>query len=586
MDGAPATPDIRHWRRALIQVPLHHRLGFKLTVAAIVVTFLPIALLSYLSIRAQTEDLIEVVGSGAEVFSETIRSSTHSMMLDGHQNVATRLMESVAGQKGVEKFRILNKEGQIVISSDPKERGTFVDKKAESCYACHAAGQPLTRLAMDSRTRIYRTNGHRVLAMVTPIYNEPACSNASCHVHPPEKSVLGVVDIGISLAEIDTWIARETRRTLAISALALLALAALVVLAVQRLVFRPVRSMVQATRRIGQGDLTAELPVYSPDELGLLSQSFNEMRVSLAKARSELQALADGLERQVDERTSALRSAQEVLLQSEKLASLGKLSASIAHEINNPLAGILTFARLMIRTLESGPPDEAARAACIRNLGLIRRETERCTTIVRSLLEFARARPLDRKPVDLNAALDEALSLTQHKMQLDGIELKRELAGPVIVEGDFGQLRQAFVNVLLNSTEAMPKGGTITVASRILPDDGCAEVVVTDTGDGIAAENLNRIFDPFFTTKQMGTGLGLSVVYGIIEKHGGSMKARSRVGEGTTMTMRLPLAGPEEGAAASVAPSGSAAASAATSGTATAPAATSGTAAAPAAAKA
>lgn len=513
-------------------------------------TFLPIALLAYLSIRAQTENLIGVVGSGAEVFSETIRSSTHSMMLDGHENVATRLMESVGGQKGVETFRILNKEGQIVISSNPRETGTFVDKKAESCYACHAAGQPLTRLAMDSRTRIYSTNGHRVLAMVTPIYNEPACSNASCHVHPATTSVLGVVDIGISLREIDGWIARETRRTLLISALALVALAALVQLAVQRLVFRPVRSMVQATRRIGQGDLTAVLPVYATDELGHLSQSFNDMRVSLAKARSELQELAEGLERQVDERTAALRSAQEVLLQSEKLASLGKLSASIAHEINNPLAGILTFARLMIRTLESGPPDEAARAACIRNLGLIRRETERCTTIVRSLLEFARARPLDSKPVELKAVLEEALSLTQHKMQLDGIELKRELSGSAIVDGDFGQLRQAFVNVLLNSTEAMPKGGTITVASRVLPAEGCAEVEFKDTGDGIAEENLGRIFDPFFTTKQMGTGLGLSVVYGILEKHGGSMKVRSRLGEGTTLTMRLPLTGAEAAGAA------------------------------------
>ena len=293
------------------------------------------------------------------------------------------------------------------------------------------------------------------------------------------------------------------------------------------------------------GDLTAVLPVYATDELGHLSQSFNDMRVSLAKARSELQELAEGLERQVDERTAALRSAQVVLLQSGRLASLGKLSASIAHEINNPLAGILTFARLMIRTLESGPPDEAARAACIRNLGLIRRETERCTTIVRSLLEFARARPLDSKPVDLNAVLAEALSLTQHKMQLDGIELKRELSGSAVVDGDFGQLRQAFVNVLLNSTEAMTRGGTITVASRVLPAENCAEIEFTDTGDGIAEENLGRIFDPFFTTKQMGTGLGLSVVYGILEKHGGSMKVRSRVGEGTSLTMRLPLTGPE-----------------------------------------
>jgi two-component system NtrC family sensor kinase len=383
--------------------------------------------------------------------------------------------------------------------------------------------------------------------MVTPIYNESSCSSAGCHAHPADKTVLGVVDIGISLKEIDGSIARLTRRTLVLSAVAVLALAALVAFSAQRLVFRPVARMVKATQRIARGDLTAELPAQARDEIGILARSFNEMSASLSKARSELEALADGLERQVEERTAALRSAQEVLVQSEKLASLGKLSASIAHEINNPLAGILTFARLLIRVLETGPPDDEARAVCLKNLALIQRETERCTAIVRNLLDFARVRPLDLKALDPNLALEEALSLTQHKMQLQGITPKKEVAGGAVVRADFGQLRQAFVNVLLNSCEAMPGGGTLTVTSRILSAERAVEIAVGDTGAGIAPEHLSHILDPFFTTKEKGTGLGLSVVYGIIEKHGGSMRAASRVGEGTTMTIRLPLAKEEAG---------------------------------------
>lgn len=527
-------------------IPFHQRLGFKLAMAAAGVTFLPIALLCILSIRAERQGQIALVLRGAEGFSEMIRSSTHELMLDGQQDLAYQLMRSIGRQAGVAQVRVFDKTGRIVFSTRDEEQGTSVDLKAEACYACHAETKPLARLSMASRSRVYQNGGHRVLAMVTPIYNEPACSSAACHVHPPEKSVLGVVDVGISLAQVDAGIAEQTRRTVFLSVLTLVGLAALVVAAVRRLVFRPVATMVAATRRVSEGDLSVSVPVQSVDELGILQASFNDMSASLATARSELQQLAEGLERQVEERTEALKNAQEVMVQSERLTSLGKLSASIAHEINNPLAGILTFARLMIRTLEAGTPDEKARAACLKNLGLIRRETERCTTIVRSLLDFARARPLDLRPVAINAVLDEALSLTQHKLQLDGIELVRDTPdGGTVVPGDLGQLRQAFVNILLNSCDATPSGGRITVRSRVVAADSCVEIVFSDTGSGIAPENLKRIFDPFFTTKQMGTGLGLSVVYGIVEKHGGSMKVDSKEGEGTTMTLRLPLHGPE-----------------------------------------
>jgi two-component system NtrC family sensor kinase len=162
---------------------------------------------------------------------------------------------------------------------------------------------------------------------------------------------------------------------------------------------------------------------------------------------------------------------------------------------------------------------------------------------VRSLLDFARARPIELHAVDAVAALDEAVSLTQHKLQLQQVLVTKNLDGAAIVRGDFGQLRQVFVNLILNACDAMPDGGTLAVSSEKTDEGRTVEIAIADTGAGIAPEHLSRIFDPFFTTKQMGTGLGLSVVYGVVEKHGGSMKAQSRLGEGTTMTVRLPLAG-------------------------------------------
>ena len=532
---------------AVFGIPFHRHLGFKLTAAAAAVSLATISLFAFLSIRVQRAHLISEVVRGAALFSSTIASSTRDLMLEDQRHDAYRIMEGIGRLEGIEKVRVLNKEGRVMFSTDARDIGGSVDKDAEACTACHAAGQPLVAPTTSARSRLFVTNGHRVLGMVTPIYNEPACATAACHAHPPEKHVLGVVDIGISLKDIDASLHTQSLRMAGGALLAVIVLAALVSGFARRIVFRPVAELVVATQRVGHGDLSATLAVRSSDELGILANSFNEMNASLAKARRELENLTNDLEHQVEDRTAALKSAQEILARSEKLASLGQLSASIAHEINNPLAGILTFARLMTRMLEAGPPDETTRMACLKNLSLVQRETERCTVIVRNLLDFARARPLDLRIFDPMRALDEALSLAQHKMQLQDITVVRKLEGTGAVNADFGQLRQAFMNILLNACDAMPSGGTLTLAVHFFSGSRDVEISVADTGTGIAPELLSRIFDPFFTTKEKGTGLGLSVVYGIVEKHGGSMQVESRVGQGTTMTIRLPLA--EDGVA-------------------------------------
>lgn len=533
---------------AVFGIPFHRHLGFKLTGAAAAVSLATISVFALLSIRSQREHAIGEVIRGAALFSNTIASSTRDLMLEDQRHDAYRIMEAIGRLEGIEKVRVLNKEGRIMFSTNARDIGASVDKDAEACTACHAAGQPIVAPTTSARSRMFRANGHRVLGMVTPIYNEPACSTAACHAHPPEKNVLGVVDIGISLKEIDESLRTQTLRMAGGALGAVIVLAALVSAAARRIVFRPVAELVEATRRVGHGDLSSTLAVRSSDELGLLANSFNEMNESLARTRRDLEHLTGDLERQVEDRTAALKSAHEVLARSEKLASLGQLSASIAHEINNPLAGILTFAKLMTRMLETGPPDDATREKCLKNLSLIQRESERCTVIVRNLLDFARVRPLELKMFDPVRALEEALSLAAHKMQIQGVTVVKKLEGAGQVNADFGQLRQAFMNILLNACDATPAGGTLTLTSHFFSGSREVEISVADTGSGIPPEHLSRIFDPFFTTKERGTGLGLSVVYGIVEKHGGSMRVTSRVGEGTTMTIRLPLA--EGGAAA------------------------------------
>ena len=288
-------------------------------------------------------------------------------------------------------------------------------------------------------------------------------------------------------------------------------------------------------------------PVKSSGELAVLESSFNEMGTALEATRAERDALLAGLERQVRERTEALERAQERLIQTEKLSSLGRLSASIAHEINNPLAGILTTAKLLIRTIGDAPDPQATWM--VRQLGLVQRETERCTAIVRNLLGFARERPLTLTDADVNVALDEALFLVQNQFALQNITLERDLAPVPPVRADFGQLRQAFANIIINACDAMPKGGSLRVRTRALQPEQAVEVVIGDTGTGIPRELLSKVLDPFFTTKEKGTGLGLSVVYGVVERHRGKLSIDSQPGAGTAVTIRLPLVSAVPGAA-------------------------------------
>jgi two-component system, NtrC family, sensor kinase len=518
-----------------------NRLGVRLPGIIALVTVATIALFAALVLRTQERHLVRQVVESAALLSDTVKSSTYHDMLEDRRNDVYLVMDTIGAQEHIETVRIFNKDGRITFSTDRRETDTFVDKLAESCYACHAAGEPIARLNIPSRSRIYQRNHHRVLGMVTPIYNEPSCSTAPCHAHPPEQSVLGVIDITLSLEQIDGGLSQLRRATLGLSALAVLGLAGFVTLLARRSVVSPVTELVSGTQNIAQGDLKRRVPVRAHDEIGQLAESFNEMAAALAKARQERLQLLESLEQQVQDRTAALARATDRMIVSEKLSSLGRLAASVAHEINNPLAGILTYAKLLIRTLEDPGVPDREREAALKRLRLIERETERCSAIVRHLLDFARERPLTITEVSVNAALEEALTLVAHQAKLQDIDLVKELGDIPLVSADFGQLRQAFVNIIINACDAMSRGGRLTIRTVHAAAAPRVQVVVSDTGSGIPAPIRSKVLDPFFTTKEKGTGLGLSVVYGIVERHGGTLEIESEEGAGTTVTIGLPV---------------------------------------------
>lgn len=301
----------------------------------------------------------------------------------------------------------------------------------------------------------------------------------------------------------------------------------------------PLRRLVETAAKIADGDYNQRIDVTSKDEIGHLVSAVNKMTIKLGQAHQELENWARTLERKVEERTKKIEEMQHQLIQSEKLASLGKLAAGVAHEINNPLTAVLTNASLMLEELKDGDAGK-------EDLETIVRETMRCRQIVRGLLDFARQRTPERTLTNVNQLVENTLQLLQNQIVLQDIHVNKQLdknLPQVYVDAD--QMQQVLVNITLNAVEAMPRGGTITIKSEQLVD-GKIGLAITDTGVGIKKEDLKNLFDPFFSTKASGTGLGLAISHGIVHQHGGEIKVQSLHHKGSTFTVVLPVDSPAE----------------------------------------
>ena len=318
-----------------------------------------------------------------------------------------------------------------------------------------------------------------------------------------------------------------------------------VIVFARRFVQQPVRKLIAATKTMGLGDLDKPIEISADDELGDLANSFRTMQDRLSSSTDQLREFNDTLERRVEERTQRLREAERKLIQSDRLASLGQLAASVAHEINNPLAGVINFGKLMQRlTVDNEVPP--ARMGDFRTyLGHVVTETERCARIVRDLLVFARRSDPSQAPHDLNEIVRRTLSVINHRLELGAVTPVLELAeGLPPLSCDASQMQQIIINLVLNGAEAMAQG-SVTIRTRHDQAAGTIVMEVADTGAGIAPEHLARIYDPFFSTKKegQGTGLGLAVVYGIINAHNGQIDVDTAVGQGTTFIVTLPVGG-------------------------------------------
>lgn len=310
-------------------------------------------------------------------------------------------------------------------------------------------------------------------------------------------------------------------------------------LGLHRFVVRPASRLRAATRRVAAGELAGDLPPPGPGELGDLTRDFTAMVAQLRAQRDELQHFADNLETEVQAKTRDLEATVRQLAQAERLAALGTLAGGVAHEFRNVIGGIRGCADELL----AGEADDGQR----ETLAVIQRATERAQGIVQQLQRFAQEPEREPVATDVVAVVDEALALCAPAARRHDVQVERHFADDLNVTGDAGALHQVFVNLFVNAIQAMPDGGTLRCAAERDGED--VIVRVTDTGPGIDADALPHVFDPFFTTRadaerreQRGTGLGLSVTYGIVQTHGGSIEAASPQGQGATFVVRLPRA--------------------------------------------
>jgi len=419
---------------------LNRKIGFKLTFGVVLTVLLAIGIFAYFNIQSESKSLLTEVERHAYQLSEAVKSDTEYDMLHNDRERIHESIRRVGKQDSIDRIRVFNKSGEIIYSSDTAEIGEMVDKKAESCYRCHSAGKPLEHLETQERTRVFRPHrdSSRLLGIINPIYNTQSCWTAACHAHPRSQTVLGVLDVTMPLTEVDRNIRRSQVAVVVFAVSAILILSLIVGFMVRWWIDLPVQELLTATRRVAGGNLAYRVNVKRDDELGMLARSFNNMTENLAQARLQL-------------------------FQSDKLASLGRLAAGVAHEINNPLTAVLTYSSYLLKRSQGRPGTRD-------DLQVIVSETIRCREIVKSLLDFARQTVPKKRKADINEIIRRAATVIENQLALGRVELVMGLDDSLPnVTVDANQIQQVFINLMVNASDAIGENsGSIKVSSKAI----------------------------------------------------------------------------------------------------------------------
>lgn len=362
--------------------------------------------------------------------------------------------------------------------------------------------------------------------------------------------MIGFVRLGISLEPVRHELAHIRTGTMWITLLVVM-VSSIITLLLIRVITQPINQLAAAARAIANGDLDINMDMKPRnDEIGELFQAFRHMLRQIGDYEIEVEEYSHKLEQKVEQRTIELKEIQEQLLQAEKLAAIGQLAAGVAHELNNPVGGIMGYAQYIKGLIEKSGrrvPENKVEDM-VKYLQFIEKESQRCKTIVQSLLNFSRFSTADFSLFDLNTVINDTLMFLEHQFEKNNISVKKNIYTPSPkINGAANHIQQVLMNICINAIQAMPEGGIIELVTKTIRDkdddkSGFVEISISDSGVGIPEGNMNKLFEPFFTTKETGkgTGLGLSVSYGIVRNHKGDIKVSSTPGHGTTFVLKFP----------------------------------------------
>ncbi len=464
------------------------------------ILFVIIGAFSYKNLNLQEKEIQEDEKERVTLITEIIRNGLVTVMLEGRGREFQKFLETVITED-IERAIIFKPDGTIISSSLPSQIGASVP------------AEHVTRFNTQKTPKVFshKENGKTIYSLIVPIYNEHACQKC----HNTKDEVIGALDVEVSTGKTIQRINDSRKRMILFSIITLIVISISLSILTTYLVSKPITSIIDTMKK-AEGDLTVKFYTQRRDEIGKLASSLNSMLFELDKARREIE-----------------KCHFEEIQNIEKMATIGELASAIAHEIKNPLAGISGAIQVLAEDFAESDPRKEVITEVLN-------EIERLDRSVKDLLLFARPPELHPILTSLQPIIERAKRLIDFQAEKQGVII-RLIPGDNIgeINVDPEQMQQVFLNIMLNSLQSMPAGGTLTIATYFGPGENEVEVAFSDTGHGMDEDALKNIFKPFFTTKHTGTGLGLAISRNIIEKHNGRIVVDSQIGIGSTFHVIL-----------------------------------------------
>ena len=544
-------------KNEIIRTFLNKYLGFRSSIygrVVFIITLMSIFLFISFSIifRSVHEQYLDtVIRQNGNNIGSIVEGALYQSMLTNDKGALQSTLDIIHTMSGIDEVNMYDDHDRLVYSSFSSDTATHENA---NCINCHMdIGSMFSRkeksyriIDVKSTCSMNQTEeGYRQLLIRSPILNERSCYVSSCHAHQESEEVLGSLLIKIPLNDLDTAVKKSSAKFFLLAIFTTLALALILILFTSKRIKKPLNAIIKVSEAVAKGDNSTrvEIKPNQLDDIKMVSNAFNNMLDTINASAVELQNWSHQLEYKVQRKSEELLEAQNELIHIEKIASLGKLSSSVAHEINNPLSGVLTYTKLVHKQLSKTELDPTVKQSMLKHLKVIETETKRCGDIVKGLLDFSRKDQENFNNQHLHKVLKETYDLMAHQMKMENIFFSSEFsASSDLIYCSENQIKQACVAILVNASEAVSENGEVIIRT-FNPDIDNIRIEIVDNGSGISNEDMPHIFEPFFSAKHKasGIGLGLAIAHGIVISHKGRIEVESKLGKGTTISVILPL---------------------------------------------